>query len=117
MKKLKLNRIFFENITKELLGYIIGGVEFKKLYAGKTLTYCGLLPCGFDIEAYKQYQYIWTLTIKDITIIGYTKEEFKTLLNMIKEVLHLGREKKTVKHRNGSKEDMFKAPKVITIFI
>lgn len=117
MKKLKLSRIFFENITKELLGYIIGGVEFKKLYAGKTLTYCGLLPCGFDIEAYKQYQYIWTFTIKEVTIIGYTKEEFKTLLNMIKEVLHLGREKKTVKHRDGSKEDKVKAPRVITIFI
>ena len=96
------------------------GMVFDKKHPEKKIyptINCPLIPCGFDIESYKQYMYIWTFSICDLTIIGYTWDDFKHLLSMLKEAYALGAKVKTVKHRDKTTSEKHKAPKVLPIFI
>lgn len=105
----KVDIIYLEKLLK--------GVEFKKTYAGQKLVWAALIPAAFDIEATRQFMYIWTFSIKNVTIIGYTWDDYRKLLEMLKIVLCLGVKTKTVKHRNGEVEDKHSAPYVLPIFI
>ena len=120
-KKIRISkRIFFDDLTVDILKEEAGEFEFKYTYVGDDETknaYVALIPCGFDIEAYEQFMYIWTFTFNDLTVIGYTWEEFNVLLNMIKEALSLGREVKHIKHRDGTKEDKLLANKILPVYI
>lgn len=119
---------------------LLHDVEFKKTYAGNKLVWAALLPCGFDIETTRQFMYLWTFSIKSLTVIGYTWEDYNKLLTMLNEVLKLGVRTYTIKHRgteytktvkhrdgtvetkthhknDGEKEDKETAPYVLPIFI
>ena len=119
---------------------LLKDIEFKTSYVGTKLMWIALVPVGFDIEATRQFMYLWTLSIKNLTIVGYTWDEYRNLLAMINNVLNLGVRKytvghrgtaytKTVKHKDGTvetkthykndgeKEEKFTAPYVFPIFI
>ena len=122
-------RRFVNNLTIKDLKDEIGEVTFKSTKTGDTfdkkdpfrkiypVLNCALVPCGFDIECYKEFMYIWTFTIKSLTVIGYTWQDFHHLLAMLKETLNLYRKTKVVNHKNGTKEEKESAPQVLPIFI
>ena len=78
---------------------LLKDIEFKTSYVGTKLMWIALVPVGFDIEATRQFMYLWTLSIKNLTIVGYTWDEYRNLLAMINNVLNLGVRKYTVGHR------------------
>lgn len=113
-------RVFFDDLTVEVIKNEVDEFSFLDVRTGDEnyrAMQVALVPAGFDIECYKQYMYIWTFTIRDMTIIGYTWEEFNTLLDMIKEALDLNREVKTIKHRTGEVEEKELSAKVLPVFI
>lgn len=113
-------RTTIENVTKEMIKNEVKDYELMYTRTGdkkyNTLN-VAVIPCGFDIESYKQFMYIWTFTICDLTVIGYTWEDFKHLLSILKETFDLGKKIKTTKHRNGTISENAKAPVVLPIFI
>ena len=107
-------------VDTKLLKNLKKDYEFKCTKTGfknTKVVNAAIIPCGFDIESYKQYMYIWTFSICDLTIIGYTWEDFRHLLNMLKEAFDLGIKVKETKHRDGTVSKKTKAPKVLFIFI
>ena len=89
-------RIIAKDLTEQIIKETIGNPEFKCSKQGgkySTVNYM-LTPAGFDIENYKQYMYIWTFSINDLTIIGYTWKEFADVLKKIKAVTGLGKKSK-----------------------
>lgn len=92
-----MKRVEFTNVTIELLEYIIGNPEVKatrlggQFHEGKySCVMTQLTPVGFDIETTKEFMYIWTLSIKDTTIYGYTWRDLIDVLNKLKEACGLG---------------------------
>lgn len=113
-------RVLANGLTEEMVKREVGPVDFMLVHTGDKqykVINLALVPCGFDIECYKQYMYIWTLTIKELTIIGYTWDEFKMTMKTIQKALELFRERKTVKHRDGTEEEKCKAAKLLPIYI
>lgn len=113
-------RVLANVLTEEMIKREVGPVDFMLVHTGDKkykVINLALVPCGFDIECYKQYMYIWTLTIRELTIIGYTWDEFKMTMKTIQKGLDLFRERKTVKHRDGTEEEKCKAAKLLPIYI
>lgn len=94
----KYDKIWVNNVNANKIKEIVVDPEFKSTYAGQTQVKAALVPCGFDIENYKQYMYIWTMTINNTTIIGRTWEEFFTLLSTINSTLELKKRDKVDKN-------------------
>lgn len=127
MKKFKLFVVWtIDTVDTIKLAKLLKNVEFKSTWAGQTCVKAALVPCGFDIEATENFMYIWTFTIKYVTIIGYTWDDFRKLLEMLKTVLGLGKRTKEVTHRKDDKNGKWKAgditeetsaPYVLPIFI
>ena len=115
MKLLKTTTI--DKLDQLTINRLLKNVEFKKTWIGQKLVWAALVPCGFDIEATRQYMYLWTCSVKYLTVVGYTWEEYKKLLSMFKEALDLGIKTKVIKHRNGEAEDKNSAPYTLPIFI
>ena len=124
-----MKRVFIDKLTNKDICDALGMFKYKVTRTGDVydknnpertympVLHCMLVPSGFDIEAYKNHMYIWTFTINDTTIIGYTWSDFLNLLSRLKELLGLGRVHKTVHHRNGENEDKASAPYVMPIYI
>lgn len=110
-------RITIDKVDVLRIQNLLKDTEYKKTWVGKKLVWAALVPCGFDIENTRQFMYIWTFSIKNLTIVGYTWDDYRKLLDMIKQVLQLGIKTKTVKHRDGSEEDKTSAPYTLPIFI
>lgn len=106
-----------EQVDIVYLEKLLKDVEFKKTWVGKKLVWAALVPCGFDIENTRQFMYLWTFSIKNVTVIGYTWDDYRHLLDMIQQVMKLGTKSKTVKHRDGTEEDKVSAPYTLPIFI
>lgn len=114
----KLDTIRLEKLLKD--------TKFKATWVGPNLVNCALVPCGFDIETTRQFMYIWTFSIKNLTIIGYTWDDYKKLLDMLQQVLKLGKHITEVHHRKDNKDGKWKAgdvteeisaPFILPIFI
>lgn len=117
---MKGNRVFIQDVNENLIKEIVKDFEFKCTHTGSSkypMLNCALIPCGFDIESFNEFMYIWTLTLCSTTIIGYTWDEFLKLLDIISNALNLGVERKIVKHRDGTEEEKRKAPKVLVVLI
>ena len=97
-------RRFVNNLTIKDLKDEIGEVTFKSTKTGDTfdkkdpfrkiypVLNCALVPCGFDIECYKEFMYIWTFTIKSLTVIffnGYLKTFKKNCMSNSKKLKNL----------------------------
>lgn len=99
-----MKRIEQKYATKEVLKELIGKYKTTKTQIAQKWYNICIIPAAFDIETTEEFMYIWTFTILDTTIIGYTWSDFKQLLWTLKQVLGLGKEVK-------------KAAKVLPIFI
>jgi len=127
MKKFNLYVVWtIDKVDTIKLARLLKNVEFKSTWAGKTCVKAALVPCGFDIEATENFMYIWTFTIRYVTIIGYTWDDFRKLLEMLRVVLGLGKRTREVKHRKADKNGKWaagetteetSAPYVLPIFI
>ncbi len=73
-----------------LLKQAIGTFEYKNSYIGDTKYKIALIPCGFDIETTREFMYVWTCSINDITIFGSTWDDFNLLLSMLKMIVGCG---------------------------
>ena len=113
--------VFIEEMSSEILLGEVGEYDSITTYTGDKAypqLDCALVPCGFDIEAYKQFMYIWTFTVKELTIVGYTWEDFLSLMRLFKDTFKLGKRLvKTVKHRDGTVEDKYTKPYVFPVYI
>lgn len=89
-------RVYIDELSKDVLKEHIGEPvwKFNKQGGKYTVVEYMCAPCGFDIENYKQYMYIWTFSINDLTVIGYTWNEFSKLLSMIKSIYALCKKEK-----------------------
>lgn len=106
-----------DKVDQAMMNSLLKNVEFKKTWAGDKLVWAALVPAGFDIENTRQFMYLWTFSIKYVTIVGYTWDDYKKLLGMIKNALLLGTKTKIVKHRDGTEEEKHSAPYVLPVFI
>lgn len=114
----KLDKVYINDVNVDLIKKIVGPVDFQPIHVCQKYTYMTLVPCGFDIEAWKDNMYIWTCTIRNTTVIGYTWEDFTNLLNTIAKALDLGKHiKDVIKHRDGTIEYVETAPYVMPIMI
>ena len=113
--------VFIEEMSSEILLGEVGEYDSITTYTGDKAypqLDCALVPCGFDIEAYKQFMYIWTFTVKELTIVGYTWEDFLSLMRLFKDTFKLGKRLvKTVKHRDGTVEVKYTKPYVFPVYV
>lgn len=113
-------RITIDSVTEKLLKETVKDYEIlntKTGYKHNNSVNMALIPAGFDIESYKQYMYIWTFSICDLTVIGYTWTDFRYLLALLKKTFDLGKKSQTIHHRDGTKTIKNKASKVLPILI
>lgn len=90
------------DVNEDKVKKIMGNVKFISVYDGlvddnESYTIAsrysmGIVPCGFDIETTYEFMYIWTMTINNTTIVGYTWEDFRHLLATIKKAYKLGKQ-------------------------
>lgn len=92
------------NITVKQLKDIIGKAESINTQIAKTWYNVMLVPAAFDIETTEEFMYIWTFSIYDTTIIGYTMSDLKQLMYKLRTALGLGKIKD-------------KAAKVLPVFV
>ena len=110
----KYKKLWVGELNALKIKEILGEPTFKSTYAGQTQVMVALTPCGFDIENYKQYMYIWTMTINDTTIMGRTWEQFFVVLSTINSTLKLDKRDKLDKKGNVKGQTV---PYVLPIFI
>lgn len=118
------NRVTIDKVTEDVIKKEVGDFNFKCTnlkYDEKDATYnkayLALIPAGFDIETYEQFMYIWTFTLRDLTIIGYTWDDFRKLLSILKKALNLFRDIDITHHRDGTTSTNVHAIKALPIFI
>lgn len=85
-------RVTIDNLDVLALKGVIGEYQCKCSFIGNEQYNIAMVPCGFDIETTGPFMYIWTCTINDTTIIGYTWDDFRRLLTMLKGILDLGKQ-------------------------
>lgn len=85
-----MKKVFYEQLTVKELKNIIGKVEWKCTQTATKTYNCALVPAAFDIETTYEFMYIWTLSIRDTVIYGYTWEDLKVALGMINKAIGLG---------------------------
>ena len=99
-------------VTKEDLKHIIGKYQNKNVHVASKWYNACVVPASFDIETTEEFMYIWTFTILDTTIIGYTWAEFRELLWKLKGAMSLG---KVVEVKDD--EEKTKASRVLPVFV
>ena len=84
------NRVTIDNLDVIALKGVVGDYQCKCSYVGNEQYNIAMVPCGFDIETTRCFMYIWTCSINETTIIGYTWDDFRRLLEMLEGLLDLG---------------------------